>query len=397
MNSFTHSSTTISEEVTRIDFENGRIVYLIGTAHVSENSALLVEKSIRDIMPDTVCVELDSQRFEVITKKNRYDDLDIFQIIRNRQLFFFIGQFIMAAFQKKISERTGSKPGEEFIRAIKVCEETGIELKLIDRNIGTTLKRAWRLTPFRHKIKFLGALLFEDTGELDNINIEEMKKKDAIEEMVRAFSDDLPVTKKVLIDERDTYLTHGIQQNSGNVTVAVVGAGHVPGILARIHEPVDDETRAELDHIPPLSPASRIIPWLIPALVAGLFIWGFTTGRKDVAGEVALFWILANGSLTSIGCILALAHPVTIVAGFIAAPITSLNPAIGAGFVTAIVQSVLVKPRVIDFEQINNKTLKIREWWKNRVTKIFLVFILSSIGSSIGTFVSLPALRKFFF
>lgn len=397
MNSFTHSSTNISDEVTQINFEGGRTLYIIGTAHVSENSALLVENSIRDIMPDTVCIELDNQRYEAMTKKNRYDDLDIFQIIKNRQLFFFIGQFIMAAFQKKISEKTGSKPGEEFLRAIKVCEETGIELKLIDRNIGTTLKRAWRLTPFRHKMKFLGALLFEDKNELDNIDIEEMKKKDAIEEMVQAFSDDLPVTKKVLIDERDTYLTYGIQQNSGNVTIAVVGAGHVPGILARIHEPVDENTRAELDFIPPVSLVSKIIPWLIPAIVAGLFIWGFTSGRKDIAGEVALYWILANGLLTSLGCIMALAHPATIVAGFIAAPITSLNPTIGAGFVTAIVQSILVKPRVIDFEQINNKTLKIREWWKNRVTKIFLVFILSSIGSSIGTFVALPALRKFFY
>lgn len=397
MNSFAHSSTPISEEITRIDFDDGRTLYIIGTAHVSENSALLVENSILDIMPDTVCIELDNQRFEAITKKNRYDDLDIFQIIKNRQLFFFIGQFIMAAFQKKISEKTGSKPGEEFLRAIKVCEETGIELKLIDRNIGTTLKRAWRLTPFRHKMKFLGALLFEDKDELENIDIEEMKKKDAIEEMVQAFSDDLPVTKKVLIDERDTYLTYGIQQNSGDVTIAVVGAGHVPGILAQIHDPVDENTRYELDFIPPASLVSKIIPWLIPALVAGLFIWGFTSGRKDIAGEVALYWIMANGLLTSLGCILALAHPVTIVAGFIAAPITSLNPTIGAGFVTAIVQSILVKPRIVDFEQINNKTLKIREWWKNRVTKIFLVFILSSIGSSIGTFVALPALRKFFY
>jgi len=391
------SFSSISEELTRIDYNDGRTLYLIGTAHVSENSALLVENTIRDIMPDTVCIELDSQRFEAITKKNRYEDLDIFQIIKNKQLFFFIGQFIMASFQKKISEKTGSKPGEEFIRAIKVCEEIGIELKLIDRNIGTTLKRAWRLTPFRHKMKFLGALLFEDKGELDNIDIEELKKKDAIEEMVQAFSDDLPITKMVLIDERDTYLTYGIQQNSGNVTIAVVGAGHVPGILARIHTPVEESVRRDLDFIPPVSLASKIIPWLIPAIVAGLFIWGFTSGRKDIAGEVALFWIMANGILTSIGCILALAHPATIVAGFIAAPITSLNPTIGAGFVTAIVQSILVKPRVVDFEQINSKTLKIREWWTNRVTKIFLVFILSSIGSSIGTFVALPALRKFFY
>ena len=285
----------------------------------------------------------------------------------------------MASFQKKISEKTGSKPGDEFLRAIKVCKEDNIIIKLIDRNIGTTLKRAWRLTPFKHKMKFLGALLTDSSEELDNINIEELKNRDAIDEMVKAFSDDLPVTKKILIDERDIYLTYGIQNNSGNITVAVVGAGHVPGILARIHDPVTEQVKSELEYIPSPSMASRIIPWLIPILVAAVFVWGFTSGRKDIAGEVALYWILANGLLAALGCILAFAHPITVIVGFIAAPITSLNPTIGAGFVTAIVQSILAKPRIIDFEQINNKSLKIRDWWSNRVTKIFLVFILSSI------------------
>ncbi len=397
MNNNIQNSISVSDDITIIDYDDGRKLYLIGTAHVSKNSAELVENSIREINPDSVCIELDQQRFEAITKKNRYEDIDIFQIIKKKQLFFFIGQFIMAAFQKKISEKTGSKPGEEFIRAINACEENEIKINLIDRNIGTTLKRAWRLTPFRHKMKFLGALLTENSDELDNLNIEEMKNRDAIDDMVKAFSDDLPVTKRILIDERDIYLTYGIQKNSGNTTIAVVGAGHVPGILARINEPVEETVKNELDFIPPRSLFSKIIPWLIPALVAAGFIWGFTSGRKDIAGEVALYWILANGLLTSLGCLLAFAHPVTVVAGFIAAPITSLNPTIGAGFVTAIVQSFLVKPRVMDFEQINNKSLKIRQWWKNRVTKIFLVFIFSSIGSSIGTFVALPALRKFFF
>ena len=397
MNNNIQNSISVSDDITIIDYNDGRKLYLIGTAHVSKNSAELVENSIREINPDSVCIELDQQRFEAITKNNRYEDIDIFQIIKKKQLFFFIGQFVMAAFQKKISEKTGSKPGEEFIRAINACEENEIKINLIDRNIGTTLKRAWRLTPFRHKMKFLGALLTENSDELDNLNIEEMKNRDAIDDMVKAFSDDLPVTKRILIDERDIYLTYGIQKNSGNTTIAVVGAGHVPGILARINEPVEETVKNELDFIPPRSLFSKIIPWLIPALVAAGFIWGFTSGRKDIAGEVALYWILANGLLTSLGCLLAFAHPVTVVAGFIAAPITSLNPTIGAGFVTAIVQSFLVKPRVMDFEQINNKSLKIRQWWKNRVTKIFLVFIFSSIGSSIGTFVALPALRKFFF
>ena len=396
MNNISPQVSEIEQNVHKIRFENDQELYLIGTAHVSQNSADLVERIITEVKPDRVCLELDEQRFEGITKKNRYEDLNIFNIIKKKQLFFFIGQFVMSSFQKKISEQTGSRPGSEFIRAIDTCNEAGIDIRLIDRNIGTTLKRAWRLTPFRHKMKFLGALLFTDNDELENLDIEELKNSDAIETMVNSFSDDLPVTKEVLIDERDIYLTYGMQQNMGEKTVVVVGAGHVPGILKKINSPISDDVKNSIDFVPDPSIIGRLIPWIIPAIVICMFVWGFTSGRKDIAQDAIIFWIVANGALTSIGCILALAHPLTIIAGFIAAPITSLNPTIGAGFVTAIIQSIVVKTRISDFEQINSKSMKFRQWWSNRITKIFLVFIFSSIGSSIGTFVALPALLNFF-
>ncbi|MFW6366878.1 MAG: TraB family protein, partial [Spirochaetota bacterium] len=179
-------------------------------------------------------------------------------------------------------------------------------------------------------------------------------------------------------------------------TVAVVGAGHVPGILGRIHNPITQTDREAIDIVPPPTVIGRLAPWIIPAVLLTVFILGFIYGKREVALEVALFWVLANGLLSALGCILSLSHPLTVLAGFIAAPITSLNPTIGAGFVTALVQTILVKPRVRDFEQLQSGTMKIREWWKNRLTKVFLVFILSSIGSSIGTFVAAPYLYKFF-
>jgi len=396
MNNVMHNISEIEQNVHKVDFNNGDTLYLIGTAHVSESSADLVVKKIQELKPDVVCIELDDQRRDSILKKNKYENIDIFKIIKNKQLFFFIGQFIMASFQKKMSEKTGSKPGNEFIRALEVCNENEIEVKLIDRNIGTTLKRAWRLTPFSQKFKFLGGLLFSSEDDFKDLNIEDLKKKDAIDTMVKAFGDELPSAKKVLIDERDTYLTWGIQNSLKKNTVAVVGAGHVPGILSQIDKKISDSTKESIDYIPAPSTISKMLPWLIPFIIMGLFTWGFTYGRKDFAKDAIAYWIIVNGSLTSIGCLLSFAHPVTIIAGFIAAPITSLNPTIGAGFVTAIVQSIFVKPRVRDFEQINEKSMRIRDWWKNRVTKIFLVFILSSIGSSIGTFVALPVLLKFF-
>lgn len=384
------------QNVSRISFDNGWQLYLIGTAHVSKNSAELVEEKILEIHPDVVCIELDEQRFNSIKNKNKYENIDIFKIIKERQLFFFIGQFIMASFQKKISDKTGSRPGEEFRRAIMVAEANGIPLALIDRNIGTTLKRAWRLTPFKHKLKFLGSILFSDNEEFENIDIEQLKKADAIETLVKSFSEELPETKRVLIDERDLYLAYGIQRNLAPKTVAVVGAGHVTGILKYLAEPVSDNDKEKIDFIPEKSRTGSVLKWFSPAVILFFFIWGFFYGNKDVAKEFAVIWIFAHGILTMLGCLLSLAHPLTIITGFIAAPLTSLNPTIGAGLVTAFVQAIVVKPRIKDFEQINSSTLRFRDWWENRLTKIFLVFLFSSVGSSIGTFIALPVLINFF-
>lgn len=384
------------QNIHRVLYENGNQLYLIGTAHVSKNSAELVESKILEITPDVVCIELDGQRFNSIKNRNKYENIDIFKIIKNKQLFFFIGQFIMSSFQKKISEKTGSRPGEEFIRAINVAEENGIRLALIDRNIGTTLKRAWRLTPLRHKFRFLGSLLFSESDEFDNIDIEQLKKSDAIETLVKSFSEELPETKKVLIDERDLYLAYGIQRNLGEKTVAVVGAGHVAGILGYLREEISDQDKESIDFIPEKSKTGIILQWSIPVLILVIFIWGFFCGNKEVAENFVVIWILAHGLLTVLGCLISLAHPLTILTGFIASPITALHPAIGAGMATALVQAIVVKPRVKDFEQLNGNTLRFKQWWENRLTKIFLVFLFSSIGSSIGTFIALPALINFF-
>lgn len=386
----------IENNVHKLIFNTGNELYIIGTAHVSENSARLVEDKIKELKPDTVCIELDEQRYHSIMNKKKYEDLDIFQIIKKNQLFFFVGQFILASFQKKISEKTGSKPGEEFIRTINLSPEYGFKIQLIDRNIGVTLKRAWRLTPFKNKFKFLMSLFFTENEDFQNLDIEEMKKKDAIEVLVKSFSKELPETKKVLIDERDLYLAHGIQNKSGKVTIAVVGAGHVPGIIENLSVTIPDDVINNIDCIPPETFTGRFLPWSIPVIIMLFFISGFFFGREDVAKEFAFTWIAAHGALTVIGCVISLAHPITIISAFIASPITSLNPTIGAGMVTALVQAVFVKPRIKDFEQLNGNAMKIRDWWKNRITKIFLVFIFSSIGSTIGTFIALPVLIKFF-
>ncbi|MDA3900517.1 MAG: TraB/GumN family protein [Spirochaetes bacterium] len=386
----------IEQNVHHIVFDNDKELYLVGTAHVSQFSVQLVENVITDYDPDTIAIELDKKRYNSITEKTRYENIDIIQMIKKRELFFFIGQFILSMYQKRISEKTGTQPGQEFIKAIELSKEGDKKLVLADRELGTTLKRAWRLTPFKHKIKLFFALLFSSEEKVEEKDIEDLKKTNALDEMIKTFAVYLPNAKQVLIDERDAFLSYEIMNNLGDKTVAIVGAGHVPGILKTLTSPVTKRTRTEIDIIPAGGRFSKITPWIIPAIIIIVFILGFIFGKRDIALDFAIFWVLANGILTAIGCALALAHPLTIIAGFIAAPITSLNPTIGAGFVTALVQTLLVKPRVKDFEQIQDGTLTIGKWWKNRLTKIFLVFILSSIGSSVGTFVAAPYLFKFF-
>lgn len=389
-------SVELRQNVNLLEFGENKKLYLIGTAHVSADSVQLVEDCIREFTPDTICIELDKQRYKSITQSDAYKEIDIIQIIRQKQLFFYIGQFLLASYQKKIAEKTGSIPGREFKRAIELSEESGAKLALCDRNIGITLKRAFRLTPFRHKMRLLAGIFAATDDDLKDIDIEKLKKQDALENIVGSFEKELPITKQVLIDERDEYLAHNIINNLGNTTVAVVGAGHVAGILRQMEKPVDNTRIDELERVPAASKAGKILPWIIPVIIVGGLIWGFLNGNSEVAADVMLYWILVTGTLAALGSLAALAHPLTILAGFVAAPITTLHPALGVGFVTAIVQTFLVKPRVRDFEEIQNHSLTIKKWWSNRVTRVFLVFLCSSIGASIGTFVALPALMKIF-
>ena len=371
-------------------------LYLIGTAHVSRKSVQLVEEIINETEPDTIAVELDEQRYKNMINKNAFQELDIIKVIKEKQLFFLIGQFILSSYQKKISEKTKSKPGNEFLKAVKCAKKIKANIVLADRNIGITLKRAYRSTSFFRKMKFLAGAFVADDNNIETTDIEKLKESDAIDEMVSMFADELPEAKKVLIDERDEYLTIEILKNLGKTTVAVVGAGHVPGMLKKMGIKPSDERLAELNTIPSKSPVGKVLPWIFPVIILSLFAWGFTIGNTQNIVDSIRWWILANGTLAAIGTLLALGHPLTVITAFVAAPFTSLNPTIGVGFFTAIVQTLIVRPRVKDFEKIREPDFSFKKWWKNRLTRVFLVFILSSIGSSIGTFVALPALKKLF-
>ncbi|MCF6187535.1 MAG: TraB/GumN family protein [Desulfobulbaceae bacterium] len=368
--------------------QDDKTILLVGTAHISKQSVDLVEQVINDEQPDTVCIELDDKRYEALSKQKRWENLDLKQVIRKKQLSTLLVNLVLSSYQKKLGTQLGVMPGTELLRAAQVAEENNITVALCDREVRVTLRRAWHATSLFKKgylVATLFASLFDNT-ELDEEKLTELRNKDVLSELMNEMGEALPAAKEVLIDERDIYMAEKIKAAPGKRIVAVVGAGHMEGIKRVIGQ--DNQSRvSEIDTIPPVSRIWKIVGWSIPAaILLSIATIGFRQGAGE-AGANALYWILANGIPSAIGAVLAFAHPATIFSAFAAAPITSLTPVIGAGYVCAFVQVMTQPPMVKEFESVGNDIGRLRGWWQNKLLRIFLVFILTGLGSSIGTWV----------
>ncbi len=377
--------TEIEPNVDLIE-QDGRKFYLVGTAHVSDKSADLVERVIRERQPDTVCLELCEARHDALSSPDRWRETDIYSVIRSGRAYVLMAQFALAAFQKKLADELRIRPGEEMLRAMAVAKELGLKISLVDREVRTTLKRAWAKAGFWSLLKIAGSLftsLFSDE-KITEENIEDLKKTDELAMMMDEFSGFLPGVKEALIDERDQYLAARILASPGDTVVAVVGAGHVPGIRQVFGTDIDV---AALEELPPPKKSLKVIAWGVPALVFGLVVAGFVVSGRETSEQMVIAWVLANGIAASIGTIIAFAHPLTVVTAFLAAPLTSLNPTIAAGWVCGLTEAWVRKPRVRDLQNIATDITSVRGLWGNRVSRVLLVVILANLGSSIGTFV----------
>lgn len=387
--------STTSNDYTRLHVDDKDIV-LVGTAHISQDSVETVIRTIDDVVPDTVCVELDVQRYQSLINKKGWESLNLKDLIKKKQVPFLLTNLALSSYQKRMGLHTGVKPGAELAAAAQTAEERGMEVELVDRNIRTTLLRVWRKTRLWNKMKVLASLfgsLFEKQ-ELNEEELAKLRESDTLSGMLDEMGKLLPSVKQILVDERDTYMAYHIRNAPGEKVLAVVGAAHLPGIIRRLQgDEISPETIAEISTIPPKTTFSKIIPWLIPGIVVALFIGGFFFGHRDQLANAATAWILANGLFSALGALLALGHPITIISAFVAAPLTSLNPTIGAGFVTGLVQSFIAPPTVHDMEHVGEDLMTFKGWWKNRLARVLLVFLFSSIGSSIGTFVALGWLK----
>ena len=370
-------------------------IILVGTAHVSRESADLVERVIKEEKPDTVAVELCQSRYQAMTEENKWQETDLIKVIKEKKAFLLLSNLMLASFQKKIGKKLGIKPGEEMLRAVNTAKEMDAHIHLADRDIRTTLSRTWRLMGFWTKFKLLFQLITSmgDVEEIEKEDIEKLKQQDVLETLLSELGKSLPELQQVLIDERDQYLAHKIRTAPGNKIVAVVGAGHVPGIKKYWHEPVDIEA---LEVIPPKGKWMGFLKWGIPVLVILLIILGFYMAGANAGADMIKWWVLANAVLAGLGAAIALAHPLTVLAAFIASPITSLNPMVAAGWVAGLVQVFLVKPKVKDFQRLPEDIVTVKGFWKNKITRILLIVVLTNLGSSLGAFVAIPLMAKAF-
>ena len=380
------SSVELPESVKKITMGDKEI-YLLGTAHVSKESVIDVKNTVQAIRPDSVCVELCELRYNNITNPDTWKKMDIIKVIREGKSMLLLSSLVMTSFQKRIAKKLGVMPGAEMIEGINQAKEINANLVLADRDIQTTLKRTWGNVGFWSKVKILSQLLFSlfDTEEITEETVEDLKKHDHLTDALQMIGEAFPEVKNTLIDERDTYLSQKIKQAPGNKIVAVLGAGHLPGIMRQINHDID---LSPLESLPKSGIFAQIFKWGFPAFIIGLFIYGFIIGDVQKSTDLVLIWLMVTGLLSAIGAALAFAHPLAILSAFIAAPITTLHPMIAVGWVSGLVQAWFKKPTVQDLENLPEDILTFKGFWLNPVTRVLLVAALSNMGGMLGTFIA---------
>ena len=372
---------------------DGREVILVGTAHVSRESVRLVEEVIRAETPDAVCVELCAARHQALRQKDRWQNMDIVKVVREKKAFLLLSNLLLAAFQKRIARKMDVTPGAEMLRAVELAETSGAQLCLADRDIRATLSRAWHSLGIWSKAKLVFQLLLS-MGQAEDITAEEierMKQQDVLEALLSEVGRSLPMLKTILIDERDRFLAAKIRQAPGRKIVAVVGAGHVPGIKRHWGEAID---LAALEQLPPPGKFGALMKWLLPGSIVALFIAGFFYGGSGAGTDMVVLWSACTGVLAGLGAAAALAHPATVLSSVVVAPFTTLHPMIAAGWVSGMVEAFSRKPKVRDLESLPDDILTFKGFWRNKVTRILLVVAFTNIGASIGTLVAFPVILK---
>ncbi len=370
-------------------------ITLLGTAHVSQTSADAVASLLETGAYNAVAVELCPSRYNALIEPESLAKMNLMDVFRQGKAAMVMANLAMGAYQQRIADQFGIQPGAEQRMAISQAQDKNLQVLLIDREIGTTLKRTAHNLPWWKRWTLFSGLILSlfSKEDVDEEEIEQLKQGDMLETTFSEFAHDRQDLYQPLIAERDQYMAARLlqeaQSNQHESILAVIGAGHLKGIAQQLRQGMDqpEQTIKQLDQLPTPSRWPKLVPWIIVALVMTGFIIGFVRS-PELGWQLISSWVLINGTLSAVGAAIAAAHPLTVLTAFVAAPITSLNPTIGAGMVTAAVELWLRKPTVSDFESLRSDTTGIIGWWKNRVSRTLLVFLLSTLGSAIGTYVA---------
>lgn len=384
----------VEDNITRINLD-GKEYILIGTAHVSKHSAEQVKEVIEAERPDSVCVELDEQRYQTITEGTKWKEMDIIQVIKQKRASLLLMNLAISSFQNRMAKELGIKAGQEMIQGIESAKEVGANLVLADRNIQITFSRIWGNLGLRGKSMLLTQIITSifSHDSISEEELEKMKEQDTINAMLNEFTETFPRLKKPLIDERDQYLAQKIKDAPGEKVVAVLGAAHVPGIKEEIKK---EQDLKKLNAIPPKSKWPKIIGWALPIMIVALILVTFIV-NPNAGLDQSISWILWTGSLSALGTAVAMGHPLTILTAFVAAPFTALHPLLAAGWFAGLAQAYIRRPSVKDFETLSEDVFSVKGFWRNKVSRILLIVVLSNIGASFGTFIGGADVIKTFF
>jgi pheromone shutdown-related protein TraB len=369
---------------------------LLGTAHVATASVEAVRENIESWEPDIVAVELCQSRYSALTQNRRLDKEGLLKVIKEGKAPMVLLQSLLAAEQRKLGIDEGQQPGAELLAAVTAAEDAGLEVALIDRDIQTTLRRAWNKMGFREKFGLIWALMGEDEDE-EELDLEQMLgDKDLLTSLMEELREVSPGAGDVLIDERDEYIARKISEirNNGKV-LAVLGAGHLDGVSKYLSEGIvaDEERMSDLSVVPKGGKILKTISYSIPVVLMGLLGWFAYNGDIASIKENGIYWFAGNFIGAALFCLLAGGHPIAILVAALASPITSLNPALAAGWFAGYAQMKVKEPTgedLAEFLKLDSAKL----FWSNRAGRILLVTALTNLGSMAGAWISIALIAS---
>ncbi len=367
---------------------------LLGTAHVSKTSVDVVRAAIATGDYDTIAVELDAQRAQALTDPDALAKLDLVKVLREGKTAVFAANLALAAYQRRLAEQLGIEPGAELKAAVLDARERELSLELIDRDVGLTFKRAMQRLGWWGRAKVSVGLMASLFGneEVSDEQIEGLKEGDMLEASFSEFAADSPALYDTVIAERDAYMAarlRGIQANGNRREVlAVVGAGHLQGLAKHLREDTEspESIRTTLEFVQKKSN----IPWFkiaLTCLIVGGIGFGFWRGGFAMGADLLKQWVMFTSSLAALGCLIAGGHPLSILTAALFAPLKPFRMGVPTGTFSALVEARIRKPTYADFLELRDDVQTLRGWYRNRVSRTLLNFLLTNFGSMAGIWI----------